>query len=200
MTAKTAISNKRFPIAALATLACVVTASPVFAAGGDSNPFVGTIYQSIAAVVVFLSLYLVLKTKAWGPILKGLQDREEKISTDLANAERSAKMAQDTLQEYQTKLNEAQDEARRVIEQARTDAQRVAAQLKDQTKNEIDAMRERAERDIAAAKEQAVADLHDMTAELSTAIAGRILQREINAEDQKALVDQSLQELTRSMN
>ena len=87
----------------LPPLLLLTLASPAFAAGG-SNPFAGTIYQAIAAAIVFLALFFVLKTKAWGPILKGLQDRETKISNDLAEAERSAKMAQDTLENRATNL------------------------------------------------------------------------------------------------
>ena len=177
----------------------LLLASPAMAAG-DGNPFAGKIYQAIAAAVVFLSLFFILKLKAWGPILKGLQDREEKISNDLSDAERSAKMAQDTLKEYQAKLADAQEEARKAIEQARADATKLASQLKEQTQEEIASIRDRAEKDIAAAKEQAVADLHAQAAELATAVAGRILRREISAADQKQLVDESLAELTKSMN
>ena len=53
----------------------------------------------------------------------------------------------------------------------------------------------RAKADIEAAKKSAVADIHANATELASAIAGRILQREINASDQARLVEESIREL-----
>ncbi|MFG0250127.1 MAG: F0F1 ATP synthase subunit B [Phycisphaeraceae bacterium JB051] len=166
----------------------------VLAAGGD-NPFAGTIYQGIAAAIVFIVVLVILKKLAWGPILTGLQDRENKIKTDLEEAEKSAKDATATLKQYEAKLAAAQEESRKLIEEARGEAQRVAAQLKDQTQTEITQMKDKAARDINAAKEQALTELYAQAAVMSTQIAGRILKRELNADDQQAIVDESLAQL-----
>ena len=48
---------------------------------------------------------------------------------------------------------------------------------------------------IKEAKETAITELHAETAMLATAIATRILQREINVDDQQSLIDDSLREL-----
>lgn len=183
----------------VATNVPLVLGTPLLAASeGGANPFAGSIYQGIAAVLVFLILLAVLYKMAWGPILKGLQDREGKIKEDLESAERASAEARKKAEEYDRKLAEAQTEARSVIEQARGDAEKVAADLKAQTQREIDAMRERAQADIRAAKEQALSEIYAQAAELSTQIAGRILRREINADDQRRLVEESLAELAKS--
>ncbi len=163
-------------------------------AAGD-NPFAGTIYQAIAAAIVFIVVLVVLKKMAWGPILTGLQDRENKIKGDLESAEKAANDAQSTLKDYEAKLAAAQEEARQIIEESRVDAQRVAAQLKDQTQSEITQMKDKATREITAAKEQALTELYTQAATMSTQIAGRILKRELNAADQQAIVDESLAQL-----
>ena len=157
--------------------------------------FEGTIAQSVAAVIVFLVLLGVLYKKAWGPILTGLQDRENKIKSDLESAEKQAVEAAQTLDAYRTQLKEAQAEAAGLIEQARKDAEQVAAKLRSDTEADIKSIKDRATSDIASAKEQAVKDIYAQAAQLSTTIAGRILQREINADDQQQLVQASLNEL-----
>jgi F-type H+-transporting ATPase subunit b len=169
-------------------------------AEGGANPFEGSLYQAGAAAFVFLTLLYVLKAKAWGPILQGLQDRENKIKGDLDQAEAAAREATEKLDQYNTQLAQAQAESARVIEQARNDAQRLASQLKDQAQTDIIAMRDRAQGEIAAAKEQAISDIYDQTATLATQVAGRILQREINVADQQQLVDESLAQLKQSQN
>ncbi|NJL32254.1 MAG: ATP synthase F0 subunit B [Phycisphaerales bacterium] len=73
----------------------ILLASPVLAASeGEPSLFAGTIAQSIAAVAVFMVLFAVLYRAAWGPILKGLQEREEHIKADLLKAETAARQAE----------------------------------------------------------------------------------------------------------
>lgn len=178
----------------LPAFAALLTAVQPALAVGDGNPFAGTIYQAIAAATVFLVVFLVLKTKAWGPILKGLQDRENKIKTDLENAERANADAQSNLKAYQAQLNDAAAEAKRIIDQARLDAAKLGAQLRDQTQSEITAMRQQVTRDIQAAKDQAVKQLVDEVGVLSTQIASQILKRQINPADQAQLVRESIEQ------
>lgn len=181
---------------AFAALLFVLLTAPVaFAAEGhgeEPSLFAGTLYQSIAAILVFLILLTVLKKYAWGPIIQGLSDREAKIRADLEQAENAHKQAAGTLEEYRKQLQGAHEEARKIIEQSRNDAQRIAAQIKEQTQTEINAMRVRAQTEIRQAKEQALSEIYTQTADLATDVASRILRKEISAADQRRLVEDSL--------
>lgn len=173
---------------------------PGLAAAGAANPFAGRIYQAVAAAIVFVVVLVVLKRSAWGKILEGLQDRENKIRQDLEDAQTAAQKADETLKEYQSKLTEAQAEAQKIIGQSRTDAEKIGQQVKDDAQQQINQMQQRVANDIQAAKEQAVNELYQQIADLSTTMAGRILDREIKAEDQQQLIDDSLKELTAARN
>jgi len=170
------------------------------ASAEPSTPFAGTIYQSIAAIIVFVVLLVVLKKMAWGPILKGLQDREAKIRGDLEAAEHSAAKAKQTQSEYEQQLSDAHEQVRKLIDQGKVEAQRIADQLKQAAQDDIVQMGERAESDIRSAKEQALTDIYTQTATLATDVAGRILKRQINSGDQQQLVDEAVNELNRSQN
>lgn len=182
----------------LATVALAQEHEPAGHAAEAANPFAGTIFQSAAAIIVFLLLLALLKKFAWGPILKGLQDRESKIKADLQYAEAGAKKAAATLKEYQEKLAAAQTEALKIMDQSRLEAQRLANQIKEQAQVEITAIRQRAESDIRVAKEQALAEIYTTTATLATEVASKILRRQINAQDQQQLVQESLAELSKA--
>ena len=173
----------------------LMTASPALATEGAANPFAGTLYQAVAAAIVFVVVLLVLRKAAWGPILKALQDRENRIKDDLETAENSAKRAEQTLRDYQQRLADANAEVRQMIEEGRTNAQKLAVQMKDHTQNEIVQMRQRAEADIVAAKERTLNEIYAETALLATYVAGRILKRQISETDQQQLVDEALSEL-----
>ncbi|MEX0746335.1 MAG: F0F1 ATP synthase subunit B [Phycisphaeraceae bacterium] len=172
----------------------VLAAEP--AAGEEAaSLFEGTFWQSLAAVLAFLILLAILTRYAWAPIINALQQREAKIRGDLEQAERAQQQASATLAEYKAQLAEARKEAQQMIDQSRTEANRAAAQIKDQAQTDIGQMRQRAEREITAAKEQAIAELYEQTATLATSVAGQILGREISADDQRDLVEQSLSKL-----
>lgn len=160
--------------------------------GAEPTLFDGTIAQSIAALIVFSILFVVLYRSAWGPILKGLQDREEKIRKDLEHAEGASKQAAATLEEYRRQVQSGHDEARKVIEQGKADAHRLAAQIQEQTQAEINAMRTRAQAEIRQAKEQALNEIYAQTATLATEVASKILRKELNVADQRRLVEDSL--------
>ncbi len=189
---------------AIGVLAMTVGMTPLTAAAAaaeeaDANLFAGTFAQSLAAIISFVILLLLLRKYAWGPILQGLQAREAKIKADLQQAERAAQEASATLEQYKQQLAEARKEAQQIVAQSRQDAQRVADQLKQQAQEEIGHMRQRAEADITTAKEQAIAELYERTAELATQVAGQILEREVSASEHAELVRQSLGRLEQAV-
>jgi len=146
-------------------------------------------------IIIFTVFLIVLSKFVWPPILKGLQSREEKQRSDLQSAEDAAKEAQTTLAEYKQQLAQAQKESQRIVDESRKQAQQVAAQLKAQAEADALALRERNAAEIQAAKEQAITEVYAQTAELATQIAAKILDKEISAADQQALVNQSLEEI-----
>jgi F-type H+-transporting ATPase subunit b len=159
----------------LGVVAVVLTTAPLLAAqgsaeaGGEANsPLYAPnqgLITGLATIIIFVLLVAILGKYAWGPILSGLRAREEKIRKDIADAEATRARAEATLREYNAQLATAEQKVRDMIAKATTDA------------------------------EQALAEIYAQTAELSTRIAEKILKRNINADDQRELVNQSLQEL-----
>ena len=186
----------------LRQLAAVVligsAALPALAAGGGGEPslFAKDPFSYIWNLLMFLVLLTVLWLFVWPKILDGLRAREAKLRHDLETAENSAREAEQALAQRKAELAEAQKEAQAVIEQSKKDAEQVAARVKADAESEITRMKQRAEADIASAKELAVAEVYDRIADLSTQIAGRILSREINPQDQQQLISESLSELS----
>ncbi len=187
-----------FIVAPLLIAADPALAADVVTSEEEANLFAGSIFQSIAAILAFLILLAVLSKYAWAPIITSLQDRENRIREDLRSAERASREAQSTLTEYQKQLADARQESQRIVAEARAVAQQAANADKARIEAEITSMKASAKADIAAAKEAALADIYAQSASLSTAIAGKILQRELNPADQQTLVNQSLDQLRSS--
>jgi F-type H+-transporting ATPase subunit b len=154
-----------------------------------------TWWQALWVVIIFLVLLAVLYPTAWKNVLAGLKAREERIRKDIADAEAASARAQATLRDYTAKLAAAEASAREIIAKAGTDAEAAAAQIRARSQAEAEEIKERALKDIEAAKNTAVREVYDQTAELATQVAEKILRRNLNANDQRDLVAQSLEQL-----
>ncbi|MEM6854097.1 MAG: F0F1 ATP synthase subunit B [Planctomycetota bacterium] len=149
-------------------------------------------------LLMFLILLGVLWKFVWPKILGGLQAREEKQLGDLDAAEKARAEAEASLTEYKAQLAEARKEAQSIVAEARTAAQQAANADRAKIEAEVAQLKENAQRDIASAKEQALADIYSQAASLSTEIAGKILGREISADDQQSLVNASVEQFKQS--
>jgi F-type H+-transporting ATPase subunit b len=165
------------------------------AAEGGSNPVSFQALPAITAFVVFGVVFVVLARYVWPKVAKGLDDRNAKIIGEIKAAEDARAAAKAAQAEFERSLASARDEAANMIKQARADAQRVADELKARNEQELAERVSRANADIEAARKAAVAELHAQSAALATDIAGRILRRQVNDQDNQRLVQESLQEL-----
>ena len=150
---------------------------------------------AVTTLVVFLLAFGFLYVKVWPKIIKGLEDRQNKIRQEIANAEAAREQANAALAEYEKELASARQEANELIAHARADAKAVAKELRDRNEVELGEMKQRATRDLQSAKRAAITELHAEAATLAADIAGKILKREVSAEDQQRLLDESLEEL-----
>jgi F-type H+-transporting ATPase subunit b len=99
------------------------------------------------------------------------------------------------LKEYSSKLAAAQEQIRQMLGQAQKDAEGVSAGIKVKAQQDAEEIKERAMKEIDAGKNAAMAEIHDHAATLATSVAEKILRRNINDGDQKALVQSSLDQL-----
>jgi F-type H+-transporting ATPase subunit b len=132
-------------------------------------------------VLVFLMLLLILKRFAWGPILKAIRQREDKIEHALHLAEITrSEMAQ--LQYDNKVLHEKATQERDAI---LLDARNIKESIIEEARMKA---AEEAERIIASAKESihyekmaAITDLKNEVAKLSVEIAEKVLAEELSA-------------------
>ena len=151
--------------------------------------------QALWVLIIFLALLAILCWKVFPNVLAGLKAREQRIRADIAEAEAARKRAAETLEQYNKQLATAEQQVRDILAKAAADAEKIATSLKMQAQQEAEEIKERASKDIDAARKQALADIYAQAAELSTNIASKILRRNLNPDDQRDLVNSSLEQL-----
>ena len=159
------------------------------------NPVAVDLAPAITALIVFGLFFVVFFWKVWPKIAGGLDERQAKIRQEIEAAEAAQAEARAAMESQKEELAAARAEAHEMIAKAKSDAEASSRELRERAQQELADLRDNAGHEIRAAKEAAITELHAESATLATAIASRILQREINVNDQQALIEESLREL-----
>jgi F-type H+-transporting ATPase subunit b len=197
-------TRKWLPLAVFATCLLLPALARVAAAAGAEGgspelikipPGRTELITSVTTLLIFCFLVAVLGKFAWSPIVSGLRKREEKIRKEITDAEEARARAEQTLKEYNTRLAAAEQQVRDMLNKAAAEGQQIASGIRTQAQQEAEEAKERATRDIESARDQAIAELYEVAADLAVGVAEKILQRNINADDQRELVKRSLEQL-----
>jgi len=146
-------------------------------------------------IAAFAVLFVVLWKFAFPPITKMLDERANKIRESLEKAEETRVEAERLLDEYKAQMAEARAEAAQIIEQSRKVAESMKAEILAKAREEAEAEKSKAVAAITAEKESAMAELKGVVAELSVAVAGKIIGSSLSKADHEALIDKYLAEV-----
>lgn len=163
--------------------------------GGAVSPFAGDFGTALWTLVIFIIVLVVLGKFAWGPILSGLQGRENFIRDSLDQAKKDREEAEARLKEYTEKIEASRSEASAIVEEGRRDAEALKVTIEDHAKAEAKAMVERAKREIGLATDSALKEIYTLSANLATGVASRIIGRELKPADHERLISESIKEL-----
>ena len=143
-------------------------------------------------ILVFALLLAILTKYAWGPLMKALQEREDRIAQKISDAEATNKSALAKLAEYEKRIAAEKDQAAAIIAEAKKDAEKVKEEIQATAKIEAERMIERAKREIELAQQAAVAEIRDKMVDLAAELASVIVQREIKPEDHRRFVQDAI--------
>jgi len=133
-------------------------------------------------------------------IVKALDDRAEKIRSDLDRAATLHKEAQALLAEYQLKQRDALKEAESIVAQARAEAERLSAQAAKDLEAALKRREQMAVQRIAQAEQQAMAEVRAAAVDVAIAATGKLLSEKLDAGRQDALIDSAIKELQGKLN
>jgi F-type H+-transporting ATPase subunit b len=154
----------------------------------------------IWTIVTFLVLLTLLAKFAWKPLLQSLEARQETIARSLADAEKARVELERLNQESSAIIREARVEADSIIGASRADAERLRGELRERARAEADGIVKNAERQIQLETARALQQIRHEAADLSVAIASKLIQRNLSKEDNEKLIQEALDQLTTTRN
>ena len=135
-------------------------------------------FWATAALIVFIALITYLKVP--GMITKSLDDRADKIRSDLDEARKLREEAQALLAEYQRKRRDAESEAETIVEAAKREADTLASDAKKKLDEYVERRTKMAEQKIAQAETQAMQDVKAIAAERAIAASEQVLMSKLS--------------------
>lgn len=151
--------------------------------------------SSLITVIAFVILLLLLKRYAFGPLFGIMEQRSEMIKNQIETAEKNRLDSEQLLQEQRQAIQEARKEAYDIIEQARQTSSKQADAILEQARLEAQRMKEDALKDIENEKNKAVAVLRSQVSAMSVLIASKIIEKQIDENAHKSMIDQYLAEV-----
>jgi F-type H+-transporting ATPase subunit b len=139
--------------------------------------------------VTFILVTIILYKIAWRPILATLDRREESIRKAQENAEKIREELQKMEENRKKAMAEAQKQATEIIAAARRAAEEAGRVIEEKSRKEAQILVENAERDIGKARDKAVATLRKESADLSIALAGKLIGANLDDEKNRSMVE-----------
>ena len=146
----------------------------------------------IWAIVTFLVLLALLTKFAWKPLLQALDARQLTIQKALDAAEKARLELERLNRESQQIIRQARVEADQIVTMSRADAERLREEMRQKARAEADGIVKTAERQIQLETARAIQQIRREAADLSVAIASKLIRRNLTKEDNEKLIDEAL--------
>lgn len=142
-----------------------------------------------------LILLLLVKKFLFKPVMSVLEARENEIKNMYTEAENARSIADELKSEYTDKLNSARDEADEIVKTAVKTAKTTSDEIISDAQDKAAALMERANEKIEIERKTAINQAKNDLSDIALTIAGKVIERDINADDHSAMIDKFIQEL-----
>jgi F-type H+-transporting ATPase subunit b len=196
---------RRFPwlLWALFAIFFFHSAAPVFAADAEhaapGGPLEIRYDTAFWAVLIFLGMLVILRRKAWAPILEGLKKREETIRSSLQEAKNTRDEMEKMRADFQKELTEAHQQIPKLMDDARKKAEEMSNEMRAKAAADVQAERQRLRQEVAMAKDQAIKEIWEQAANLATMISAKAIGRSLTDDDHRRLLDEAMGEMRQSV-
>ncbi|MEO7063973.1 MAG: F0F1 ATP synthase subunit B [Dokdonella sp.] len=154
-------------------------------------PNITLVIQGLA----FFAVVLLVMKFGWPHIIAAIEDRQNKIAEGLSQAEKARKELADADARVADEIRKARMEAATIIEKANHQATQIVDKARLDAVVEGTKQKAIAAADIESMAHRAREELRGKVASLAIAGASKILNREIDANAHKALLDQLVTEI-----
>ena len=153
------------------------------------------IWDIVWTVVNLLLFFVLLRIFLFKPVLKVMNEREQKIRDELNGAEAARAESEDIKAQYEAELADVHDEADRIRSNAKKSAEKERAQIIADAHAQADRLISDAQKTIARDRQEAIESAHNEIAGLAVLTAARLVSKNIDEESDRAYAEQLLSQV-----
>lgn len=147
------------------------------------------IWQILISLANLTILFLLLKKFLYNPVQKMLDERRAQIDSDYQDAAKAKQSAEMKDAELTERLAGAKAEAEGIVKEAADAAKMRGDKIIEDARATADGIIRQAEEDAELERKRVGETIKEQIVDVSTALAEKMLEREVNADDHKALID-----------
>ena len=145
-------------------------------------------------VFVFVALVIAIMKYAWPQFEEALNDRADKISKGLADAERAAYKLKQADEEVDKIIMQCKKEAKEMLDKARQNAGNIIDEAKQNATKRAEQMIEEATFEIEVQKNIATEELMKEVSDYSMQIVNKVLVKHVNSKISESMIRKSIEE------
>ena len=149
-------------------------------------------WQFVVQLVAFLVFIFLLWKFAVGPIVKVLDDRQDKIRESMASAERMQAELKATQARNEEVLLDARREAQEILAVSRKNGEQLLARAREEANTQAETYLTRAQETMRQETDWAREQLRQEVADIAVLAAGRIIRKELDPRAQRQLIEETL--------
>ena len=143
-------------------------------------------------IVTFLIVLMLLKWKAWGPLMSVLDKRAEDIKNALSAADRAKEDAEKASQDYEKLVQKARIEGQQIIAESKAAGEKVKNDIESVARENAEKMIGKAKTQIEGESQKALQEIKSSVVDLSIEAAEKIIEKNLDSEDNRKLVEKTL--------
>lgn len=153
------------------------------------------LWQILISLCNLLILFLIIKKFLFKPVKKMLAARQDAVDRQYAEAETAKLAAEQDRAAYAEKLEGAAAEAEAVLQTAVSNANKRGEQIVAEAREKADGLLKQAGDSIELERKKAAGEIKEEIVTVSTALAEKLLEREVRAEDHRELIAAFMKEI-----
>lgn len=152
-------------------------------------------WTSAFQIVNTLILFFALKKLLFKPVTEFMETRESEIKDKIQDADQRKAEALQLKEEYNEKLDKAEEEGRQIIREKSQAAEVRANQIIKDAKAEVSTLKDNAQKEIESERVKAVNSLKDDIASLAVLAASKVVEKDLDVDNHKVLIDKFINEV-----
>ncbi len=153
------------------------------------------VWAILASLANLLLLTWIIKKFLFKPVKKMLDARRAAIDEDYAQAKAAREEAEESRLNYEAAMAAARQTSDQIIADASRTAEYRSNEIVAEARERASEIRRQAETDALLERKKAEDEMKHEIANVSAQLTGKLLQREINEEDHRNLIDSFLNDL-----